>query len=164
MRYQNKLQIIWNWGCWNDCVVIVLLLYYYYYKRLTCSQYEVPEHVSSTDNPKKEKYIITVHIMCAQKLLTQQHLSEQNSLEHFFKGCKADSRFHEVGWKGVPWGGAGDGERPRAKRRSEDIVECKVHPPLRTEVSIDPEWLRPGRSVLYCESKMAAADLYIPIL
>ena len=38
--------------------------YYYYYKRFTCSQYEVPEHVSSTDIPKKEeKYIITMHNM-----------------------------------------------------------------------------------------------------
>ena len=31
--------------------------YYYYYKRLTCSQYEVPEHVSSTDNPKRKRKI-----------------------------------------------------------------------------------------------------------
>ena len=36
--------------------------YYYYYKRLTCSQYEVPEHVSSTDEPtKRVKYNETVH-------------------------------------------------------------------------------------------------------
>ena len=35
---------------------ICTLNYYYYYKRFTCSQYKVPEHVSSTDNPtKKEK-------------------------------------------------------------------------------------------------------------
>ena len=57
--------------------------------------------------------------MSTQKLLTQQHLSEQNSLEHLFEGSEADSRFHEFGWKGVPRGGAGDGERPRAERRGE---------------------------------------------
>ena len=52
--------------------------------------------------PQKDKCIITVHIKSAQELLTQQHLSEQNSLEHLFKDCKADSRFREVEWKGVP--------------------------------------------------------------
>ena len=51
--------------------------------------------------------------------MTQWHLSEQNSLEQLFEGCKADSRFPEVRWKGVSWGGAGDGESPRAKRRGE---------------------------------------------
>ena len=51
-----------------------------------------------------------------KELLTQQHLSEQNSLEPPFKSCKADPRFHEVRRKGVPRGETGDGERSRTER------------------------------------------------
>ena len=36
---------------------------------------------------------------------------------------------------------------PEGRASRSDIVECKVHPPLRTEVSIVPEWLRLGRNI-----------------
>ena len=59
------------------------------------------------------------------------------------------------GWFQVSWGRMEGSSMRRGRRRQKpegqasrwDIVECRVHPPLRTEDSIDPEWLRPGCSV-----------------
>ena len=60
-----------------------------------------------------------------RRLLIQQYLPKQNSLELLFKSCKAEPRFHEVRRKGIPRGGAGDGERPRAERRGQTSWNAK---------------------------------------
>ena len=74
------------------------------------------------------------------------------------------------GWFQVPWGRMEGSSMRRGRRRQKpegqasrwDIVESRVHPPLRTEDSIDPEWLRPGCSAFHSSSSCLFNDESAP--